>query len=198
MTDSAADPYLILGIPEDASDATLRSAYRRLVQVHHPDHNNGSAESARRFEAIQAAYAQVVAERRLAGEASGGDASDANDATEADASAGAAGGGGRGSGSSPLHGTPYGSHAVSSRVAAMEREIRERKQAEQRAREAAARATVDEGPRKPTPEELGYVTTDDSFGRIFDDARDALTKRWSKSRGQSFADRLADLFNEGD
>jgi hypothetical protein len=192
MTDPAADPYLILGIPEDASDATLRSAYRRLVQVHHPDHNNGSAESARRFEAVQAAYAQAVAERRLAG---GADPSDANGAADADTSTGAAG---RTSGSSPLHGTPYGAHAVSSRVAAMEREIRERKQAEQRAREAAAQATVDEGPRKTTPEELGYVTTDDSFGRIFDDARDALTKRWSKSRGQSFADRLADLFNEGE
>lgn len=188
MTNHAADPYLILGIPEDASDATLRAAYRRLVQLHHPDHNSGSAESERRFEAIQAAYAQVVAERRAAG-----------GTTAADPSAGAAAdAGGRAAGSSPLNGTPYGSHAVSSRVAAMEREIRERKLAEQRAREAAAQATVEQGAHKPTAEELGYVTTDDSFGRIFDDARDALTKRWSKSRGQSFADRLADLFNDGE
>jgi DnaJ-class molecular chaperone len=185
MTDRHADPYLILGLPEDASDATLRSAYRRLVQQHHPDHNNGSAESARRFEEIQAAYAQVVAERRVAGASAAGEpAGTASD---------------RGANGSPLRGTPYGDHAVSSRVAAMEREIRERMLAEHRAREEAARAVAGEGPHKATPEELGYVTTDDSFGQIFDDARESLSKRWSKSRGSSFAERLTDLFSgDGD
>jgi len=34
------------------------------VQLHHPDHNDGSPESARRFEEVQDAYAQIMAERR--------------------------------------------------------------------------------------------------------------------------------------
>jgi curved DNA-binding protein CbpA len=176
MTDSATDPYQVLGIPEGVSDAQLRSVYRRLVQLHHPDHNGGSAESARRFEAIQDAYARAVALRRVAGD------------------------GERSKSASALRGTPYGEHAVSARVAAMEREIRERALAEQRAREqeAAARAAVQEPPRKPTPEELGYVTTDDSLGQIVEDARGALSRRWSRSRGSSFADRLADLFTDGE
>jgi curved DNA-binding protein CbpA len=53
------DPYAVLGVRADASDQEVRSAYRRLVQLHHPDHNNGSADSERRFEEVQAAYAQV-------------------------------------------------------------------------------------------------------------------------------------------
>ena len=36
-------------------DDELHAAYRHLVQLHHPDHNNGSPESARRFEAVQEA-----------------------------------------------------------------------------------------------------------------------------------------------
>ena len=56
---SRADPYVVLGVRADASDEEVRSAYRRLVQLHHPDHNHGSAESERRFEEVQEAYAQV-------------------------------------------------------------------------------------------------------------------------------------------
>ncbi|MGB0093634.1 MAG: J domain-containing protein, partial [Solirubrobacteraceae bacterium] len=54
------DPYQTLGVGPTVSDRELRSAYRRLVLLHHPDHNGGSAESARRFEEIQEAYAQVT------------------------------------------------------------------------------------------------------------------------------------------
>src|SRR6185312_17134574 len=56
---SQADPYVVLGVRPDASDREIRSAYRRLVQLHHPDHNHGSAESERRFEEVQEAYARV-------------------------------------------------------------------------------------------------------------------------------------------
>ena len=56
------DPYTVLGVEPGVSDEELRSAYRRLVQLHHPDHNNGSAEAARRFEAVQEAWAEI---RRL-------------------------------------------------------------------------------------------------------------------------------------
>lgn len=57
------DPYGTLGVNKDATDAELRSAFRRLVQLHHPDHNGGSPESARRFEEIESAYAQIRTQR---------------------------------------------------------------------------------------------------------------------------------------
>ncbi len=56
---AASDPYKVLGISAEASEDQLRDAYRRLVRIHHPDHNQGSAESARRFEQIQEAYARI-------------------------------------------------------------------------------------------------------------------------------------------
>jgi curved DNA-binding protein CbpA len=59
-----ADPYVTLGVDPGVSDAELRAAYRRLVQLHHPDHNGGSPESARRFEAVQEAYARATALRQ--------------------------------------------------------------------------------------------------------------------------------------
>jgi hypothetical protein len=59
---ASGDPYAVLGVSPGVSDKELQAAYRRLVQLHHPDHNEGSAESARRFEQIQDAYARV---RRL-------------------------------------------------------------------------------------------------------------------------------------
>ncbi|MGZ4166536.1 MAG: J domain-containing protein, partial [Solirubrobacteraceae bacterium] len=61
---STPDPYETLGVAPWATDAELRAAYRRLVQLHHPDHNDNSPESTRRFEAIQDAYAEVVRLRK--------------------------------------------------------------------------------------------------------------------------------------
>jgi molecular chaperone DnaJ len=59
MAQRAGDPYQVLGVGREASDQEVRSAYRRLVQLHHPDHNGGSAESERRFEEVQEAYARI-------------------------------------------------------------------------------------------------------------------------------------------
>jgi curved DNA-binding protein CbpA len=64
MPSRSRDPYQTLGVRANASDAELRAAYRRLVQLHHPDHNGGSADSARRFEEVQEAYARVRELRR--------------------------------------------------------------------------------------------------------------------------------------
>jgi curved DNA-binding protein CbpA len=55
----ASDPYKVLGVSPEASEDRLRAAYRRLVRLHHPDHNDGSPESARRFEEVQEAYARI-------------------------------------------------------------------------------------------------------------------------------------------
>ncbi|HEX8975226.1 MAG TPA: J domain-containing protein, partial [Solirubrobacteraceae bacterium] len=60
---SASDPYAVLGLSPNATDAELRAAYRRAVQREHPDHNGGTAESARRFEAVQEAYTLIRVQR---------------------------------------------------------------------------------------------------------------------------------------
>lgn len=56
---AASDPFKVLGVSPRASDEELHAAYRRLVQLHHPDHNDGSHESARRFDEVQEAYARI-------------------------------------------------------------------------------------------------------------------------------------------
>src|SRR4051812_22188443 len=60
------DPYRDLGVSPGASSEELHDAYRRLVKLHHPDHNGSSEESARRFAEIRAAYEEVRARPRPA------------------------------------------------------------------------------------------------------------------------------------
>jgi DnaJ-class molecular chaperone len=159
------DPYAVLGVAPDASDAELRASYRRLVQLHHPDHNGGSTESAKRFEEVQEAYAEA---RRL-----------------------------RKSGGAR---TPPPDPNLESRLAEMERRLREanlaRERARRAAREAAAAAretaaAAGEG-RRASDEDLGYVTTDDSFMKIFSDARDQLFGAASEARDEAREHRVAD------
>jgi molecular chaperone DnaJ len=47
------DYYKILGVPKDADEKTIKSAYRRLARKYHPDVNKGSSE---RFKQISEAY----------------------------------------------------------------------------------------------------------------------------------------------
>lgn len=62
----AADPYRTLGVDPSVTDAAVHSAYRRLSKSTHPDRNGGSAEATQRFLEVQAAYEQVLAQRRRA------------------------------------------------------------------------------------------------------------------------------------
>ena len=48
--------YDILKTSPKASNAEIKSAYRRLARKLHPDKNNGSEETARAFAAIAEAY----------------------------------------------------------------------------------------------------------------------------------------------
>ena len=177
---ASSDAYKTLGINPSASDAEVRAAYRRLVKLHHPDHNAGSLESTRRFEEIQEAYAAVLQQRT-------------NRMRQA-----------------PRRGaTPP--QDLDARKARLEYELRvarearrrreAREQARRAAREAAAAAAGDalkdvrERFKRPSDEELGYVRTDDSFGKIFADARDELAGRWGETR-EELAGRLGDARGE--
>ncbi len=158
------DPYKVLGVPRSATDAEIRAAYRKLVQLHHPDHNNGSVESARRFEEVQDAYSQVVKQRR------GG----------------------------PGPRMPKVDPDLEARLADIERKLREANAAaRERARRAAREAATAAGARKrPSDEELGYYSTDDSFSRILSDARSELSDRFHEVRGHPVTQRVADLIDE--
>lgn len=48
--------YDILKVPQKATGAEIKSAYRRLARKLHPDRNNGSDETALKFAAIAEAY----------------------------------------------------------------------------------------------------------------------------------------------
>ncbi|MGB8880111.1 MAG: J domain-containing protein, partial [Solirubrobacteraceae bacterium] len=162
------DPYTVLGVKPGVSDEELRAVYRRLVQLHHPDHNNGSPESARRFEEVQDAYASIQRLRQ----------------------------------SRPVPrkspNPPPTSPDVEQRLAEIERELLEkarlaRERAQRAARQAAASASK---PKRPSDEELGYVKTDDSLGKILADARKEFVERLDEAREEPLGHRVADLLDD--
>jgi preprotein translocase subunit Sec63 len=63
------DPYRVLGLTEEASDAEVDLAWRRLIAQYHPDKLTGVADELRRqaevrARAINAAYDRIQALRR--------------------------------------------------------------------------------------------------------------------------------------
>jgi curved DNA-binding protein CbpA len=195
---SGPDPYQALGVSRSATDAELRSAYRRLVQLHHPDHNRGSVESARRFEEVQEAYAEIRKLRQ----------------TPASAGRGRARRGATTRESSSASSNP----GVDSRLADIEQELKAAREARERAvrearkardrvlrdtREAreqvlrdARKAAGARSGERPSDEELGYISTDDSFSKILADAAAELSERLSEVRETPVARRVSDLIDE--
>lgn len=51
-----ADPYSTLGVARGASEAEIKSAYRKLAKELHPDKNQGNPSAADRFSAVTNAY----------------------------------------------------------------------------------------------------------------------------------------------
>ena len=159
---------MVLGVKPGVSDEDLRAAYRHLVQLHHPDHNNGSPESARRFEEVQEAYASIVAQRRR------------NPVPPR--------------GAPP----PPTDPDLERRLADLERELGEKaRAARERAKRAARQAAAAARPERPSDEELGYIKTDDSFGQILSDARKEFSERLSHvGEEPKVRDRVADLLDD--
>ncbi len=60
------DYYEVLGVARNATEAELKSAYRRLAMKHHPDRNPGSKEAEERFKVAKEAYEVLTDARKRA------------------------------------------------------------------------------------------------------------------------------------
>jgi len=58
-SDMSEDPYAVLGVARDATDAEIKRTYRRLARQHHPDRNPNDAAAEERFKSIQSAYDSI-------------------------------------------------------------------------------------------------------------------------------------------
>ncbi|MCZ2148608.1 MAG: molecular chaperone DnaJ [Bryobacterales bacterium] len=56
MADSKQDYYEVLGVPKDADDQALKSAYRKLAMKYHPDRNPGDHAAEEKFKGAAEAY----------------------------------------------------------------------------------------------------------------------------------------------
>ena len=51
-----ADPYSTLGVAKTASDAEIKSAYRKLAKELHPDKNKDNPKASEKFSDVTKAY----------------------------------------------------------------------------------------------------------------------------------------------
>jgi len=58
------DFYAVLGVPQNATQAEIKKAYRKLAQTLHPDANHDDASAAERFKAVSEAYSVVGNEEK--------------------------------------------------------------------------------------------------------------------------------------
>jgi DnaJ-class molecular chaperone len=53
------DPYRVLGVSKDASDAEIKRAFRKKARQFHPDRNPGDAGAEAKFKQVQAAHEKI-------------------------------------------------------------------------------------------------------------------------------------------
>lgn len=53
------DPWSVLGIPRDATEDQIKTAYRKLAMQWHPDRNQGDKAAEEKFKEISAAYEEL-------------------------------------------------------------------------------------------------------------------------------------------
>ncbi|MCA8899702.1 MAG: molecular chaperone DnaJ [Hyphomonas sp.] len=64
---SKRDYYEVLGVPREADEKALKSAYRKLAMKYHPDQNPGNTEAEEKFKEVGEAYAVLSdADKRAA------------------------------------------------------------------------------------------------------------------------------------
>jgi DnaJ-class molecular chaperone len=56
------DPYDVLGVPRTASEAEVKSAFRKLAKKHHPDRNKTDPKAKERFSEVNDAY-EIVGDK---------------------------------------------------------------------------------------------------------------------------------------
>lgn len=94
------DPYTVLGVPRSASEAEVKSAFRKLAKQYHPDRNANDPKAKERFAEINNAY-EIVGDKDKRGQFDRG---------EIDAEGKPKGFEGMGPGAGPFRGSnPFGS-----------------------------------------------------------------------------------------
>ena len=53
------NPYTVLGVTKDATDAEIKRVYRKLARQYHPDRNPDDAAAEEKFKSIQSAYDKI-------------------------------------------------------------------------------------------------------------------------------------------
>lgn len=106
----ANDPYTVLGVPRDASEAAIKAAWRKLARQHHPDLNPGKPEAEARFSAASAAHDLLSDPERRARFDRGEIDADGQPRAPAGAYGAAAGGGYGGSAAGSYGGSAAGSY----------------------------------------------------------------------------------------
>lgn len=56
------NPYEVLGVKRDASEAEIKSAFRKLAKKHHPDRNKDDPKAQERFSEVNSAY-EIVGDK---------------------------------------------------------------------------------------------------------------------------------------
>lgn len=61
--DATKDYYKVLGVPQSATRAEIKTAFRKLAKKYHPDRNPGNQKAAQRFRQINEAYTVLEDEK---------------------------------------------------------------------------------------------------------------------------------------